>query len=99
MNRDINVLKKHMALATQNVTAVDIFACIRELGWNLIFEPMGRVSGSLEISDDGEVTIRVNQDDSEIKQRFTAAHELAHVFLHGRILQHAQNKDKGLISC
>lgn len=93
MNRDINVLKFYMNKATKNKTAVDIFGCIRKLGWELIFEPMGKVDASLEISDLGEVTIRVNSQNNEIKQRFAAAHELAHVFLHGRILQHAQNKE------
>lgn len=45
------------------------------------------ISGILVMSDEREFSILVNQDEPPERQRFTAAHELGHYFLHRNLLR------------
>jgi len=44
-------------------------------------------SGYIRRELDGSFTIGLNRDDSELRQRFTLAHELGHYFLHSDLLE------------
>jgi len=46
-----------------------------------------RISGVLAKVSENKFSIAVNQNESEEKQRFTAAHELGHYFLHRDLLK------------
>lgn len=75
-NSEMSVVARHMAKAPVNLEA--IFA---ELG--IVYEPVWMDEASGSISRTGEkFTVNVNALESDTRQRFTAAHELAHYLLH-----------------
>lgn len=55
----------------------------REMGAQVVYDADGGSSGDISF-DDGEVVIRINGHKSEVRRRFTIAHEIGHwVFEHG----------------
>jgi len=73
---EMSVVARHMAKAP-----VDLKAILADLGIEFEAVLMDEASGSLSRSDD-KFTVSVNALESENRQRFTAAHELAHYLLH-----------------
>lgn len=74
---EMTVISRHMASAP-----VDLKAIFRDLG--ITYEEgwmTGGASGSITRSGD-DFTVAVNSMESANRQRFTAAHELAHYLLH-----------------
>jgi hypothetical protein len=75
-NSEMSVIARHMAKAP-----VDLQAIFHELGIAYELVSMDEASGSISRSGD-KFTVSVNSLESENRQRFTAAHELAHYLLH-----------------
>ena len=73
---EMAIVARHMARAP-----VDIQAIFAELGIKFEKEWMETASGSLSRNGD-QFIVTVNDLESETRQRFTAAHELAHYLLH-----------------
>lgn len=73
---EMSIIARHMAKAP-----VDLQAIFRELG--IAYEPMWMDEASGSITRNGDkFTVSVNSLESDTRQRFTAAHELAHYLLH-----------------
>jgi len=76
-NSEMTVIARHMSSAP-----VDLKAIFRDLGITYEERCMsGGASGSITRSGD-DFIIAVNSMESDNRQRFTAAHELAHYLLH-----------------
>lgn len=73
---EMSVVARHMASAP-----VDLKAIFAELGVDYEAIWMDEASGSLSRRGE-DFTVSVNALESETRQRFTAAHELAHYLLH-----------------
>ncbi len=81
MIRELEILKRGMEEAPVNVARI-----IRDLGIQYSVEPMApEQSGYIQHSG-GQYRITVNSNESSQRQRFTAAHELAHYLLHRDML-------------
>lgn len=64
---------------------IDVFGLIEELDIDLHFETMeDNLSGMIKIHGNGQALIVINQRHHRNRQRFTAAHELGHYFMHAR---------------
>jgi len=93
MVAELEILTDAMSNLPVNVEQV-----IEDLGIQYFNEPMDKgQSGAIELKD-GNYTIRVNSLEPRQRQRFTAAHELAHYLLHremlvkqGRLARHADS--------
>jgi Zn-dependent peptidase ImmA (M78 family) len=80
----IRLLEEH-GLADQLPVPVERLA--QELKAEIRFEPLdGSLSGLLHRADDGHVIIGVNATHAEPRQRFTIAHEIAHLMMHSKTL-------------
>ncbi len=64
------------------VPAVNVFRIIEERDINLAFEDMDDADSGLLLIEDGQATIAINSTHHPNRQRFTAAHECGHYFLH-----------------
>lgn len=73
---EMNIVARHMAKAP-----VDFPAMFADLGVGFEKTAMDGASGSITRNGD-RFTICVNSLESDTRQRFTAAHELAHYLLH-----------------
>ena len=81
MVAELEILTDAMSNLPVNVEQV-----IEDLGIQYFNEPMDKgQSGAIELKD-GNYTIRVNSLEPRQRQRFTAAHELAHYLLHREML-------------
>lgn len=81
MNRDIEILKEKM-----ETVPVDVEGAIRAYGITLERTSLPKgVSGAISY-ENGQFKISVEKTDGVARQRFTAAHELAHYLLHGGLL-------------
>ena len=71
-------------LRTHKVTApaVNVFRVIEENGIKLVFEDMDDSDSGLLLIEGGKATIAINKSHHTNRQRFTAAHECGHYFLH-----------------
>lgn len=79
---DLEILRE-----AKNFAPVDVPALILRLGINYVRYPMPDYrSGYIERSLDGRFKIAVNSKEGKQRQRFTAAHELGHYFLHRDLL-------------
>jgi hypothetical protein len=68
-------------------TPVPVFDILGELGLGPEFRPLSNdVSGWIERGSDGRYTIVINATHPPTRQRFTAAHELAHFIYHRDLL-------------
>lgn len=65
-------------------TPVDVYGLANALGLEVVQDATlsDRISGKIERSWSGSVTITVNANHSKTRQRFTVAHEIAHFVLH-----------------
>ena len=64
---------------------VKVSAICRALGVKILTAPLpARISGEIRPNTDGPEShvIRINRYESDVRQRFTAAHELSHFLLH-----------------
>lgn len=85
MQSEMNIVRRH----TQDY-GVDLEAIFDEFQITLKKEPMDpEVSGSLSV-DGNKYTVTVNSNDGPQRQRFTAAHELAHYLMHRHLLGDGQ---------
>lgn len=73
-----DLLKKHKV----TVPAVGVYRIIKENGINLVFEDMDDSDSGLLLVKNGKATIAINDSHHPNRQRFTAAHECGHFFLH-----------------
>ncbi len=82
-------------LEYQKKYPVNVFNIIKSYNIELLYNTINddNTSGYIEKDDDNNFKIAINKNHSEVRQRFTAAHELGHYLLHGNILI-----DKGKIS-
>jgi Zn-dependent peptidase ImmA (M78 family) len=75
------------ARGRQDEAPVPVERIARELGAELRYEPLeSGPSGLLYRADDGHVIIGVNAAHPDVRQRFTIAHEIAHLTLHSDAL-------------
>jgi len=74
----IGLLKKYKITAP----AVDIYHIIKENGIHLVFEKMDDSDSGFLLIEQGRPTIAINALHHPNRQRFTAAHECGHYFLH-----------------
>jgi predicted transcriptional regulator len=66
---------------------VPVYDILRELGLGPEFRSMkNEVSGWIERGDNGRYTVVINSNHASTRQRFTAAHELAHFIYHRDLL-------------
>lgn len=79
-NMTDNLLKSLNAMSIP--VQVDVVAC--RLGINVDFAALGKDISGLLVIEDGEATIGVNRNHSEVRQRFTMAHEIGHYHLHSK---------------
>lgn len=62
---------------------VKVSAICRALGVKVLRSPLpARISGEIRPNPEGGYTIKINRYEADVRQRFTAAHELAHYLLH-----------------
>lgn len=67
----------------------------RSFGADIVYESMsGEISGMLVPVELGSWVIVVNKDHPEVRRRFTIAHELGHLLLHGYVTPHADKSFK-----
>lgn len=84
MSEDIKVLSHFMSRPP-----VRVEEAISALGIDYRVIPMNPgESGRIERLSDGRYRITVNANESRVRQRFTAAHELGHYLLHRDLLVH-----------
>jgi Zn-dependent peptidase ImmA (M78 family) len=72
-----------------NRAPIDLDGIAREMGVEIVREPLGDASGKIvKTMEDGKpkYTIHVNTNHSPRRQRFTIAHELAHLMLHAEAI-------------
>lgn len=82
MVSDIEILQSEMSQFP-----VDVESAINRIGIAFSKEKMGDgKSGCIKFSD-GRFSITINENEGNQRQRFTAAHELAHYFLHRGMLE------------
>lgn len=62
--------------------AVPIEKLIQAEGIKLLYPDLGKDASGVLVRKDGTMVIGVNRTHSKTRQRFTAAHELAHALLH-----------------
>jgi Zn-dependent peptidase ImmA (M78 family) len=78
------IVSKHLLEIPVNVSKI-----CKALGVEIYSTPLpSQVSGEIRPKEEGaeNFVIRVNRYESEVRQRFTAAHELAHYLLHRHLL-------------
>jgi Zn-dependent peptidase ImmA (M78 family) len=74
-------------LGLSNQLPVPVERLAQDLKAEIRFEPLdGSLSGLLHRADDGHVIIGVNATHAESRQRFTIAHEIAHLKMHSKAL-------------
>jgi Zn-dependent peptidase ImmA (M78 family) len=76
-------------------TAIDVKRLAKRHGIEVrhaSFKDAG-ISGFLFRAEDGNVIIAVNENNSEMRQRFTIAHELGHYFLHVNETMHVDEHE------
>lgn len=61
---------------------IDVFSIAKMKGIDIVQGDLGDVSGVL-LREGSRITIGVNQNHSETRKRFTVAHEIGHLTLHG----------------
>lgn len=62
---------------------IDVEKLAHRLGYDVVFEHLRNdVSGTVLREDDGSITIGINTFHSEVRQRFSIAHEIGHATLH-----------------
>ncbi len=81
MAREVEIVKRYMSQPPVNVAQI-----IRDLGIRFRNQPMGHGKSGFIEHQDGQFTITVNSTEGSQRQRFTAAHELAHYLLHREML-------------
>ena len=81
-----NALKMRKILNEDSASPIDIFSLINNLkGFTLVFYPMSdRISGMC-IREENSKIIAINSNMSYGRQRFTAAHELYHLFFEDKL--------------
>lgn len=68
---------------------VDVESIAKQLGLTISNAPLGFASGKLDVDEN---TIYVNQNEAEVRRRFTIAHELGHYVLgHGSAFRNAKS--------
>ncbi len=77
---EMNIVARHMTAAP-----VDLEGIFSDLGIRFQKEWMANTSGSITREGD-KFTVSVNDLEPETRQRFTAAHELAHYLLHRALM-------------
>ena len=77
------LVKKH-----QKRIPVDIEALAEDLGATVLYRSdwPDDLAGKIEVDPEGGYTIHVNERHHRHRQRFTIAHEIAHIVLHQRLL-------------
>src|SRR5665213_1932958 len=61
---------------------VDVELIARSLGCSVVYHQMSDEASGLLIREHGTTVIAVNKDDARSRQRFTIAHEIAHLVMH-----------------
>lgn len=89
-----NALKMRKILNEDSASPIDIFSLINNLkGVTLVFYPMSdRISGMC-IREENSKIIAINSNMSYGRQRFTAAHELYHLFFEDKLRNVICEKD------
>jgi Zn-dependent peptidase ImmA (M78 family) len=77
MANELEILKAGMSSSP-----VDVEGIIRKLGITYRNEPMANGESGFIEHENGDFTITVDSTEGRQRQRFTAAHELAHYLLH-----------------
>lgn len=78
----LEVIEKH-----ESQTPVPVFQILNELGLGPEFQAMDdNISGWIERRDDDSYRVVINSTHPEVRQRFTAAHELGHYIYHRDLL-------------
>jgi Zn-dependent peptidase ImmA (M78 family) len=76
-----NALKMRKILSEDSSSPIDIFSLINNLkGVTLVFYPMSDRMSGMCIREENSKIIAINSNMSYGRQRFTAAHELYHLF-------------------
>lgn len=84
----IDATQKEILDRYRSEIPVRIGALAAELGLDVRLSSLSpRISGLIEPSDDQSFSIKVNKFESEERQRFTVAHEVAHFLLHRNLIK------------
>ena len=86
MNRKAKKIQRlvEQMLDQYNISSppIDVFSIAKIKGIDVVQGDLGDVSGVL-LREGTRITIGVNQNHSKTRQRFTIAHEIGHLILHG----------------
>jgi len=93
MSTDFKILNSYVDRLPDE--PVDVQAAIRDIGIEYIEKTLNGFSGMIEKLESGIYRITVNINDSRLRKRFTAAHELGHYLFH-RDLFHKQHIDENV---
>ena len=78
---------------------IDLEGLAAELGIRIRYEDLGRDAGKIERiegSEGARYEITINSRDSDARQRFTMAHELAHYIKHRHLLENGALADNAM---
>src|SRR5438270_5237382 len=79
----IKAARNAVAASKYDLPPIDLFALSKELGISSVEPAALSTDGYLGRQGDGSLAIRYRCDNSERRNRFTIAHELAHLILAG----------------
>jgi len=66
---------------------VDVVSAAKAIGVRVLFDELPNgVSGKIQKDNEGKYYIVANQDEPEVRQRFTIAHELGHYMYHRSLI-------------
>jgi len=89
MDSELQIVARHSETAP-----VDLAGMFRDLGIEYEEVPITTgESGYIERNGD-QYTVVVNYWDSEVRKRFTAAHELAHYLMHRDLMDHGERMNR-----
>jgi IrrE N-terminal-like domain len=74
--------KAHAAYGVDTDNRIDVFHIIADAGILLAFQPMQKLSGAVVLEPGAPPGIIINANHPLSRQRYTAAHELGHYFMH-----------------
>ncbi len=87
-------LKAHRFFGVDRQKRVDVFGVLRGAGSEVFFRPLKKVCGAYLPGDDHVPAVLINSNMPLSRQRYTAAHELGHIFLRHSVI--SLDKDVGI---
>ena len=89
MANDLSLKQQQLIYARQSKWPVDVQQLAADLDATVSYVPLEEhISGYIQWHNEQEgYTIAINKEHSEHRQRFTCAHEIAHILLHAHVIK------------